>query len=151
MPPLPAFVQESPSAYSRPLREPIYEIFLGAGGPPDWLGDLPGAHRLVQTLLKGEMSGRYELLDFLIWPDGLLARFSLGQASLPGLLGFLKDHSVPSSADPRSHWNGRLERVRLVPPRDLPGSQASFLHAAERIRALSPGLFFLYQKSATRP
>jgi hypothetical protein len=148
----PAFLWENSAGYFRPVGNPVYEIFMGAGPAGDCLQGLPGAHRLVQALLKGELSGRYELLDFLIWPGGLLARLSPRAAfSLPDLLDFLKEQSSPSGRGAAGLWDDRLQRIRLVPPGDLSASQRGFLQAAERIRALSPGLFFLYQNQARSP
>src|SRR5579863_1680514 len=89
--------QETPFHYSSSKGNFTYEISLRTTASRPWLNDLSAAHRLVQTLLKGELLGQYELLDFLIWSEGLLTRVSLKKSHpLSEFLAFLKENSTPS-------------------------------------------------------
>src|SRR5579871_2276599 len=92
------FVRENPSLYSTPPRKNLtYEVSLRAAPSSSWLKELQGAHRLLQALLQGQLLGIYELLDFVIWSDGLFARVSLrGPSSLSEFLKFLKEKTIPS-------------------------------------------------------
>jgi hypothetical protein len=156
--PSPAFprIEESPSPYSpTPWSNPVYEISLRTAHSSDWLRDLPGAHRLVQGLFQGELLGRYELLDFLIWPEGLLTRVSLkGASSLSEFLVFLREKSTPSGEAYANFWDDELQWIKLVPLERLPESTRAFLQTADRIRrevqlsrGFSPNLFFFYRNS----
>ncbi len=99
------------------------------------------------------MVGDYELLDFLIWPEGLRARVSLKKTpSLAEFLRFLKEKSAPVGKDYKDLWEDEPLSIKLVPPEKLLESTRSFLEVADSIRRgeagsgyFSPSLFFLYQ------
>ena len=94
MPLTPSFskTQESPFGYSVSFGEkPVFEVSLRTREPSDSLKDLSNAQRLVQVLLQGEILGEYSLFDFLIWPEGLFVRVSLGEFLFPlGILEILE-------------------------------------------------------------
>jgi hypothetical protein len=153
-------VQESPSPYSPFSRKNlVYEISLRVAPSSRQLQALPYAQRLVQTLLQGELLGDYDLLDFLIWPEGLLTRICLGKTpSLAEFLEFLKEKSTPSPQDYRNYWQDEPQWIRLVPPEKLAESTRSFLETADSIRrevsgagVFSSNLFFFYRHSRLNP
>jgi hypothetical protein len=148
------FVRENPSLYSTPPRKDlVYEVSLRTTPSSSWLKELQGAHRLVQALLQGQLLGLYELLDFVVWPDGLFARVSLrGPSSLSEFLKFLKEKTVPSGEPTVSFWDDELQWIKLIPEDRLEGSTRLFLETADRIRkavelsgGYSPNLFFYYR------
>lgn len=147
-------VQEPPSNYSPFSRKNlVYEVSLKLTSPSQGLKGLVHANRLVQTLLHGEALGAYELLDFLIWPEGLLVRISLKMApSLSDFLKFLKEKSTPPEKDYRNYWKDEPQWIRLVPPEKLQESTRSFLETAEFIHRdastsgiFASNLFFFYR------
>ncbi|HTC20275.1 MAG TPA: hypothetical protein VK859_05460 [bacterium] len=148
-------VHETPFRYSSSRENFAYEVSLRTASSSPWLGELRAAHRLVQVLLRGELLGQYELLDFLIWPEGLLTRVSLrGSFSLSEFLSLLKEKSAPAGGAPGRFWDDELQWIKLVPPEKIPESTGAFLQTAGRIRqglptaggAASP-LFFFYRNS----
>jgi hypothetical protein len=147
--------QEAPFRYSSSQENFAYEVSLRTASSVPWLGELQAAHRLVQVLLRGELLGQYELLDFLIWPEGLLTRVSLkGSFSLSEFLSLLKEKSTPAGGAPGRFWDDELQWIKLIPPEKMAESTAAFLQTAGRIRQglPSPGrvssdLFFLYRNS----
>jgi hypothetical protein len=150
------FLRESPFSYAAPPpKNVVYEISLRANVSSSWLKDLPGAHRLVQALLQGQLLGKYELLDFLIWPEGLFTRVSLkGAPSLAGFLKFLKERTIPAGEPSGDFWDEELQWIMLVPPERMAESTRDFLHKADRLRlrmnqsrGFSPNLFFFYRNS----
>ncbi|SRR5579871_179001 len=146
-------VQESPSPYSPFSRKnTVYEVSLQVAPSSSWLQDLSNAHRLVQTLLQGELMGDYDLLDFLVWPGGLFTRLSLKKTpSLAECLKSLKEKSAPPEEDHRNLWQDEPRWIRLVTPDKLFESREFFLETAEAIRRSTsrpfPGIFFLYQNT----
>jgi len=144
-------VRENPSSYSPFSRKNVvYEVALGVDPSSSWLKDLSHAHRLVQTLLQGELLGDYELLDFLIWPEGLLTRVSLKKTpSLSEFLRSLKEKSAPAQEDYRRLWREEPQWIRLVPPEKLEESTRLFLETAQSVQLglsdSTPGLFFFYR------
>lgn len=145
-------VQEPPSPYSPFSRKNVvYEVSLRVSSI-SWLEELPNAHRVVQTLLQGELLGDYELLDFLIWSEGLLVRISLGKmSSLAEFLRSLKEKSTSPQEDYRKIWEQEPQWIRLVTPERLTESTRSFLQTAETLRqgtvGYSSNLFFFYRNS----
>ena len=147
-----SLLQEVPFTYgipSRPAR--LYEVGLRTAPHSNWLRDLPGAHRLVQTLLHGELLGRYELLDFLIWPEGTFLRIRLPQ-DLSEFLRFLKDRSVPAGEKAEAFWDDELQWLRLIPEDKVADSTSRFLETCGMVRekvgnskGLEPNLFFYYR------
>jgi hypothetical protein len=148
-------VQETPLRYSSSQENFAYEVSLRTASSSPWLGELQVAHRLVQVLLRGELLGQYELLDFLIWPEGLLTRVSLkGAFSLSEFLSLLKEKSTPAGGAPGRSWDDELQWIKLIPPEKMTESTGAFLETAGRIRQSlpSPGgmpspLFFFYRNS----
>jgi hypothetical protein len=105
----------------------------------------------VQTLLQGELLGRYELLDFLIWPEGTFLRVRLPQ-DLSEFLRFLKDRSVPAGELPQAYWDDELQWLRLIPEDKVADSTNRFLETCGKIREQAenskgsePNLFFYYR------
>ncbi len=73
----------------------VYEISLRVRDSSDHFQDLYQSHRLVQTLLKGQMLDLYNMRDFVLWPNGLFLRISLkGFATLSEFFDFLKKQSL---------------------------------------------------------
>lgn len=146
-------IRENPSSYSPFSRKNvIYEISLWVAPSSTWLQELPNSHRLVQTLLQGELLEEYELLDFLIWPGGIFTRLSLKKApSLAECLRSLKEKSAPPEKDYRNLWQDEPRWIRLVTPEKMSQSSEFFLETAEAVRRSTsrtfPGLFFLYQNA----
>ena|SRR5579872_2455169 len=149
-------VREDPFKYSTPSgNEYIYEISLRTVAYSDWLKDLQGAHRLVQSLLQGQLMGQYHLLDFLIWPRGIFTRVALKNASsLSEFLKFLKEKSLPAGETPGSFWDDEPQWLKLVTPEKLSESTESFLLKADQVRreisqsqGFSPSLYFFYRDS----
>jgi len=146
-------VEEKQAGYSFPSKDWVYEVSLRTPAYSEWLKGLPGAHRLLQTLFQGELLGQYELLDFLIWPEGLFMRVRLNESSsLSNFLGFLKEKTTPSGEALRTYWDEELQWIKLVTPDDLARSTASFFQTVERVRGevfktlrFSPNLFFFYR------
>lgn len=147
-------LHEAPLEYSpSPRREVVYEVSLRARADSDWLKELQNAHRLTQVLLQGHLLGEYELLDFLIWPEGVFTRVSLtGVPSLAGFLRLLKEKSVPAGTSPSLHWDDDLQWLKLIPPEGLSESTRLFLERADRVRrevsrsfGFSPNLLFFYR------
>jgi hypothetical protein len=146
-------LRESPSGYSSPADNPVFEVGLGTPSTSRWLGEIQGAHRLVQTLFQGELLDRYELLDFLVWPGGLFIRLSLkGPSTLGSFLQFLKERSTPAGESLGAYWDDELQWIQRVPAEKLPESTRTFLQTADRIRGesfqsrgFSPNLFFFYR------
>ncbi len=150
----PFLVHEPPSSYSSfPLREMVYEVSLRVRDSSDDLKDLGRAHRLVQSLLRGQLLGLYDLMDFVLWPEGLFLRVSLkGFSTLSEFLSYLKGQSL--HPDPSSHslWDDDLEWIRVVPPDRREESTRRFLEQASRLRreletteGVDPNLFFYYR------
>ena len=147
-------LEEAPLVYgSSPEKRWVYEVSLGTPTGSNWLGSLPGAHRLIQALLQGQLLGQYELLDFLIWPGGLFTRVSLGtSASLSEFLNFLKEKTIPAGEPSPLYWDEELRWIKLVPPGEMGESTREFLEKATRVRqaveksgGASPNLFFFYR------
>ena len=147
-----SLLQEIPFTYGIPFRSGrLYEVGLRTVPHSNWLRDLPGAHRLVQTLLQGELLGRYELLDFLIWPEGTFLRVRLPQ-DLSEFLRFLKDRSVPAGELPQAYWDDELQWLRLIPEDKVADSTNRFLETCGKIReqmqksmGREPNLYFYYR------
>jgi hypothetical protein len=148
------FARESPFDYPIfPSRDYVYEISLRTATYTDWLKELQSAHRLVQTLVQGEIMGRYRLLDFLIWPEGVFIRVSLQETrSLADFLRHLKEKSSPPGESPERFWDEDLKWIRLISPENLDDSSRLFLERADEIRrevsrsfGFSPSLFFFYR------
>ncbi len=146
-------VQEPPSGYSPFSRKNlVYEVALKTVSPQRFK-ELSHAHRLVRALLQGEVLGAYELLDFLVWPEGVFLRVGLKKApSLAEFLRFLREKSTPPEMDEKSYWKGEPLWIRLVPPEKLRESARSFLETAESIHRassasglFSANLFFFYR------
>lgn len=118
-----------------------------------WLQNLSDAHRLVQTLLQGEILGDYTLLDFLIWPQGFFTRVSLKKTpSLAEFLKSIKEKSAPYEGYYLDAWEEEPRWLRLVPPDKLSESTRFFMETVESIRQplagaedSFPSLFFFYQ------
>lgn len=151
-----AFLREDASGYTPgPLRGAVYEVSMRTAASTDWLKDLRNAHRLVQALLTGKARGDFDLLDFLLWPEGVFLRVRLEPSRPLGeLLKFLREASTPPGKDPFDHWDDDLEWLRLVPPQNLSASTQAFLERADRFRretaashGFSPSLFFFYRDS----
>ncbi len=146
-------VRETPSSYSPFSRKnAVYEVSLQVAPSSPWLQDLSNAHRLVQTLLQGELLGDYDLLDFLVWPGGLFTRLALKKTpSLAECLRSLKEKSAPPEEDHRNLWRDEPWWIRLVTPDKLSESGEFFLETAEAVRRSTsrpfPGLFFFYQNT----
>jgi hypothetical protein len=148
-------VQEPPSRYSSFKEKFTYEISLRTAFSNDWLKELRYAHRLVETLSKGDLLGQYDLWDFLIWPDGFFTRISLkGSFSLSEFLIFLKEKSTPAGNSVADFWDDELQWIKLIPPEKLLESTEAFLQTASRIHqglqqsnGYSPSLFFFYRNS----
>ncbi len=149
-------VQEGSFEYSAPSgNEFTYEISLRTVVYSDWLKELQGAHRLVQSLLRGQLMGQYHLLDFLIWPRGIFTRVALkNSSSLSEFLKFLKEKSIPSGESPGTFWDDEPQWIKLVTPDKLSESTRSFLLRADQVRrevgqseGFSPSLFFFYRDS----
>ncbi len=145
------WVQEPPSPYSPFSRRTlVYEVALRTASPES-LKDLSHAHRLVRALVQGEVLGAYELMDFLLWPEGVFLRVRLEKTpSLAEFLGFLREKSTPPEMDERAYWKDEPLWIRPVPPEKLQESARSFLETAESLRkggpgALPPTLFFFYR------
>lgn len=147
-------VQEEHFPYS--FQENInYEISLRTASSRPWLKELQAAHRLVQVLLKGEWVGQYEILDFLIWPEGLLIRLSLKKSyRLAEFLAFLKEQSTPPGNPLQLFWDDEPRWIKLIPPGQLHESTKTFWQTADQIRQSlqpsnegSPRLFFFYRNS----
>ncbi|HJT23067.1 MAG TPA: hypothetical protein VJ873_00710 [bacterium] len=152
--PLSPSIQESPSPYSPFSRKNVaYEILLQVSDASSPFKNLSNAHRLVQTLIQGELLGDYELWDFLIWPEGLLARVALKKApSLSEFLKSLKEKSTPPEKDPQNFWENELRWIRLVTPERISESTRFFMETAESIwqplsgfENFSPNLYFFYR------
>ncbi len=150
----PVFLNEIPFHYSSlPSRDLVFEISLKTPANSEWLREIQGAHRLVQTLLQGHLMGQYQLLDFLIWPEGLFVRLCLKETpSLGAFLGFLKERSIPSGESAKNYWDDELQWIKLVAPDNFAESSRSFLEKAEQVRGqvsrsfgFSPSLFFFYR------
>lgn len=144
-------IQEAPSPYSPFSRQNlVYEVSLRTSSA--WLQKLHHAHRLVQGMLQGEVLGDYELLDFLIWPEGILFRISLKKApSLAEAMKSLKEKSTPTGGDYRNHWEDEPQWIRLVTPENLSESNRFFQETAraiqQRVEAYPSTLYFLYRNS----
>lgn len=147
-----SLLQEIPLTYGIPSRSGrLYEVGLRTVPRSDWLRDLSGAHRLVQTLLQGELLGRYELLDFLIWPEGTFLRVRLPH-DLSEFLRFLKDRSVPAGKMSQAYWDDELQWLRLIPEDKVADSTRRFLETSGKLReqtelsqGAEPNLFFYYR------
>jgi hypothetical protein len=148
-------IQETPFEYqAQPRKNLFYEVSLKTSPSSDWLKELQGAHRLVQSLLQGELMGQYELLDFLIWPEGVFTRVSLKElSSLSEFLRFLKEKSAPAGESPSAFWDDELQWIRLIPADKLDESTRDFLQTVNRVReevdrsrGFSPNLLFFYRK-----
>ncbi|HEY5039278.1 MAG TPA: hypothetical protein VIJ93_09430, partial [bacterium] len=121
----------------------------------DWLKELQGAYRLIQTLLQGQLMGQYQLLDFLIWPQGIFARVVLKEiGSLSEFLKFLKEKSIPAGETTPAYWDDELQWIKLVTPENQVESTQTFLLKANKLRqeinqsqGFSPSLFFFYRDS----
>ena len=146
--------QETSHAYSTPsFREMVYEVSLKTTARNDWLGNIHGAHRLLQTLLQGQFMGVYQLLDFIIQPGGLFARITLGNGStLYDFLKWVKEQSSPARVASDDYWDDELQWIKLIPPDRLQESTRSFLQMADRLnrearqsRGDSPHLFFYFR------
>jgi hypothetical protein len=150
------FVQERSFEYSTtPNKEFTYEISLRTAAYTDWLKELQGAYRLTQALLQGQLMGHYQLLDFLIWPQGIFTRIALKDiSSLSEFLKFLKEKSIPAGETTPAFWDDELQWIKLVPPENRTESTQSFLLKANELRrkinqsqGFSPSLFFFYRDS----
>lgn len=147
------FVHENSFEYPASPRSLVYEVSLRTASYSHWLSDLQGAHRLVQTLLQGHLTGEYQLIDFFLWPKGLFTRIILKDApTLSGFLGFLKERSSLPGESSRSFWDDEPQWIRLVPADKLEESTQQFLERADQVRqeveqshGSSPNLFFFYR------
>ncbi len=147
--------QEAPFRYSSSKENFAYEISLRTASSSPWLKELPSAHHLVQVLLKGQLLGKYELLDFLIWPHGVFTRISLkGSFSLSEFLAFVKEKPAPGGGVVGEPWDDEIQWIKLIPPEKLHDSTENFLRTAEQIRTgllssngVLPGLFFFDRNS----
>lgn len=150
----PCFVRENPSSYAAfPLKGMVYEISLRVRDSSDDLKDLKKVHRLVQSLLEGQLLGLYDLLDFVLWPQGLFLRVYLkGFSTLSEFFAFLKRQSIYPGHSPASLWDDDLEWIRVVSPEKLDESTRRFLDHASYLRGklqamkgFDPNLFFFYR------
>jgi hypothetical protein len=150
----PILAHETPSTYSSfPLRGMVFEVSLRVRDFSDDLKDLGRAHRVVQSLLRGQLLGLYELMDFILWPEGLFLRVSLkGFSTLSEFLTYLKGQSLHPDSSPRSFWDEDLEWIRVIPPDRREESTRRFLEQASRLRhelgatdGFDPNLFFYYR------
>jgi hypothetical protein len=148
-------LQETPRGYSSSARQNfIYEISLRTRDNSPWLSDLLQAHRLVQALTQGQLLEQYELLDFLIWPEGFLLRVRLQNIpTLSDFLEFLKEKTTVGGTASLS-WEDEPQWIRPVLPERLAESTRLFLQNAEQIQSRlkssdgqSPSLFFFYRNS----
>lgn len=148
-------VRETPFRYSSPKENFTYEISLRTASSNPWLKELPAAHRLVQALAKGELLGQYDILDFLIWPEGLLTRVTLKKSHpLSEFLAFIKENSTPAGNPIRLFWDDEPRWMKLIPSDKLSESTEAFWNTAGQIRqnllltdGISPHLFFFYRNS----
>jgi hypothetical protein len=147
-------LHETPLEYGpSPQKDIVYEVSLRTKDSSDWLKDLQNAHRLVQAMVQGQLLEEYDLLDFVIWPEGVFTRVSLkGIPSLANFLRLLKEKSVPAGTSTSRFWDDDLQWIKLVPADDLSESTRLFLERAERVRrevsrsfGFSPNLFFFYR------
>ncbi len=147
------FAQEPPTPFSAPSQGFLYEVSLRTPLYSQWLKELPGFHRLLQTLFQGELLGQYELVDLVVWPEGLFVRLSLkGSSSLSDFLTYLKERTVPAGEPSFDYWVAEPQWLRLVPPERFEESERHFLSILQRHQAemidmapASPGLFFYYR------
>lgn len=154
MPLSPFLLYETPSSYS-PLKGMVYEVSLRVRGSAGRLKDLKQAHRLVQCLLQGELLGLYRLLDFVLWPQGLLLRVSLkGFSTLSEFLAYLKRQSLYPGHSRETLWDEDLEWIRVIPPEKMDESTHRFLGQASLLRekleatkGFDPNLFFFYRQA----
>ena len=160
MPLSPVLVFEKTSSYSSfPLKGMVYELSLRVRDSADRLKELKQAHRLVQSLLQGELLGLYNLLDFVLWPQGLLLRVSLKEFStLSEFLAYLKRQSLYPGHSHESLWDDDLEWIRVIPPEKLEESTQRFLSRASLLRekleatkGFDPSLFFFYRSPMNLP
>ena len=151
-----SLLYETPSSYSSfPLKGMAYEVSLRVRGSADHLKELKQAHRLVQSLLQGELLGLFNLLDFVLWPQGLLLRVSLKEFStLSEFLAYLKRQSLYPGHSPENLWDDDLEWIRVIPPEKLEESTHRFLSRASLLRekleatkGFDPSLFFFYRQA----
>lgn len=128
-------VHETPNTYPTPsFKEMVYEVSLRTPAYSGWLREVQGAHRLLQALLQGQLMGHYQLLDFLIQPDGLFARVTLKNgSSLSDFLNWIKEKSSPAGESSLAYWNDELQWIKLVPPDRLRESTRLFLNKAESL------------------
>jgi hypothetical protein len=149
------YLQETPRGYSSSARQNfVYEISLRTKDRSPWLSDLLQAHRLVQALTQGQLLEQYELLDFLIWPEGFFLRVRLQNIpTLSDFLEFLKEKTTVGGTATLS-WEDELQWIRPIPPERLAESTRLFLQNAEQIQSQlkssggqSPSLFFFYRNS----
>jgi hypothetical protein len=154
MPLFPTLAQETPSSYSSfPLRGMVYEVSLRVRNSADDLKDLGRSHRVVQSLLRGQLLGLYDLMDFILWPEGLFLRVSLkGFATLSEFLTYLKGQALHPDSSRLSLWDDDLEWIRVIPPEGRDESTLRFLEQASRLRGdldatagFDPNLFFYYR------
>jgi hypothetical protein len=152
-------LQETPRGYSSSARQNfIYEVSLRTKDGFPWLSDLLQAHRLVQALTQGRLLELYELLDFLIWPEGFFLRVRLQNIpTLSDFLEFLKEKTTVGGTAPLS-WEDEPQWIRPIPPERLAESTRLFLQNAEQLRirlknsdGQSPSLFFFYRNSRLVP
>lgn len=150
-------LHETPSTYSSfPLKGMVYEVSLRVRDSSDHLKELKQAHRLVQSLLQGELLGLYTLLDFVLWPQGLLLRVSLKEfTTLSEFLNYLKRQSLHPGQKPENLWDDDLEWICVIPPERLEESTRRFLDRASLLReklqttkGFDPNLFFFYRQSS---
>jgi len=148
------FAQEPPVPYSKPSPQGfLYEVSLHTPLYSQWLKELQGFHRLIQTLFQGELLGQYELVDLVIWPEGLFARVSLkGAFSLSEFLKYLKGRTVPAGEPTSDYWIEEPQWLRLIPQERLEDSDRHFLQILQHRQAemgtldpSSPNLFFYYR------
>ena len=150
-------VQEPPVPYLGPSSPGcLYEVSLRTPLYSTWLGELQGAHRLIQTLFQGQLLGYYDLVDAVVWSEGFFARVSLKEgSSLSGFLKFLKERTVPSGEPTSAYWVEEPRWLRLIPQERRRDSDRHFQETARQVRERlddkSPGLFFYYrdQRSAS--
>ena len=130
------FVGEKSYEYpTAPFQEMVYEVSLKTKPYSAWLKDIHGAHRLIQALLQGQILGQYQLLDFLIRPEGLFTRVTLKNgSSLSEFLNWVKEKSSPAGESSRVFWDDELQWIKLVPPDRLAESTRLFLKKAESLQ-----------------
>ncbi len=147
-------VYEPHSPYSAfPMRGMVYEISLRVRDSSDHFQDLYQSHRLVQTLLKGQMLDLYNMRDFVLWPNGLFLRISLkGFATLSEFFDFLKKQSLYPGVSPGGLWEDDIDWIQVIPPERMVDSDRRFLDRAEHLRTKlrgskggDPSLFFFYR------